>query len=142
VEEVVGVADRVEELGNTVVDGRLVDRVLEGFRLDVVAVGFLLVGFLLALVGFLLVDFLLVDFLLVGFLLAGFLLAGFLLAGFLLAGFLLALVVDAWLVIEELCVVVTPVGGVVAEVALGGATSAVPSTMSSGSPRRFARAAA
>jgi len=112
VEEVVGVADRVEELGNTVVDGRLVDRVLEGFRLDVVAVGFLLAGFLLALVGFL------------------------------LAGFLLALVVDARLVIEELCVVVTPVGGVVAEVALGGATSAVPSTMSSGSPRRFARAAA
>ncbi|NBU31313.1 MAG: hypothetical protein EBS41_07455, partial [Actinobacteria bacterium] len=70
-EEVVGVADRVEELGNTVVDGRLVDRVLEGFRLDVVAVGFLLVGFLL--VGFLLVGFLLVGFLLVGFLLVGFL---------------------------------------------------------------------
>jgi hypothetical protein len=52
------------------------------------------------------------------------------------------LVMDAWLVIEELRVVVTPVGGVVAEVALGGTTSAVPSTMSSGSPRRFARAAA
>jgi hypothetical protein len=125
VEEVVGVADRVEELGNTVVDGRLVDRVLEGFRLDVVAVGFLLAGFLP-----------------VGFLPVGFLPVGFLPVGFLPVGFLLALVIDAWLVIEELCVVVTPVGGVVAEVALGGATSAVPSTMSSGSPRRFARAAA